>query len=121
MNSEAFNNLTKAQKLYVESIREIGKNSLGFDLTKTDWTRKELVAVSTIRQSNDDVPNWIVKDHSRRVTRGVYSIPEVVLEPDASMVDIPDDSDIKTVSDDLDDTIQVSDDMLVEADSIETL
>ena len=82
MNSEAFNNLTKAQKLYVESIREIGKNSLGFDLTKTDWTRKELVAVSTIRQSNDDVPNWIVKDHSRRVSRGVYSIPEVVLQED---------------------------------------
>ena len=110
MNSEAFNNLTKAQKLYVESIREIGGGQLGFDLTKTDWTRKELVAVSTIRQNNDDVPNWIVKDHSRRVIRGVYSIPEVVLEPE-----------IETVSDDLDDTIQVSDDMLVEADYIETL
>jgi len=79
MNNEAFNNLTKAQKLYVESIREIGGSQLGFDLTKTDWTRKELVAVSTIRQNNDDVPNWIVKDHSRRVSRGVYSIPEVVL------------------------------------------
>ena len=96
MNSEAFNNLTKAQKLYVESIREIGGIQLGFDITKTDWTRKELVAVSTIRQSNDDVPNWIVKDHSRRVTRGVYSIPEVALEADTSMVDIAclDESDI---------------------------
>ena len=79
MNSEAFNNLTKAQKLYVESIREIGGTQLGFDIMKSNWTRKELVAVSTVRQNNDDVPNWIVKDHSRRVSRGVYSIPEVLL------------------------------------------
>jgi len=34
--------------------------------------------VSMKRQSNDDVPNWIVKDMSRRVGRGVYAIPEIV-------------------------------------------
>jgi len=72
-----FKNLTKAQQLYVESIREIGGTQLGYDLTKSNWTRKELVAVSLIRQGNDDVPNWIVKDHSRRVGRGIYAIPEV--------------------------------------------
>jgi hypothetical protein len=74
-----FKNLTKAQQLYVESIREIGGIQLGYDLTKSNWTRKELVAVSLIRQGNDDVPNWIVKDHSRRVGRGLYAIPEVAM------------------------------------------
>ena len=107
MTSEAFNNLTKTQQLYVESIREIGGTQLGYDLTKSDWTRKELTAVSMIRQSNDDVPNWIVKDLSRRVSRGVYSIPEVVLEVVVEPVS--------------DDTIQVSDDMVVEEESHATV
>ena len=75
--NEAFNKLTKSQQMYVESIRKIG-GEWGYDLTKTNWTRKELVAVSMKRQSNDDVPNWIVKDASRRVGRGVYYIPEIV-------------------------------------------
>ena len=59
MNNEAFNNLTKSQRLYVESIRTIGGTQLGYDMTKTNWTRKELVAVSMIRQNNDDVPNAV--------------------------------------------------------------
>ena len=71
-----FNELTKTQQLYVESIRTIG-GAWGYDLTKRNWTRKELVAISMIRQGNDDVPNWIVKDKARRVGRGVYSIPEI--------------------------------------------
>ena len=71
-----FNELTKTQQLYVESIRTIG-GGWGYDLTKRNWTRKELVSVSMIRQGNDDVPNWIVKDKARRVGRGVYSIPEI--------------------------------------------
>jgi len=71
-----FEQLTKSQQMYVESIRKIG-GEWGYDLTKTNWTRLELVAVSMKRQGNDDVPNWIVKDLSRRVGRGVYSIPEV--------------------------------------------
>ena len=75
--NEAFNKLTKSQQMYVESIRKIG-GEWGYDLRKTNWTRKELVAVSMKRQSNDDVPNWIVKDAARRVSRGVYYIPEVV-------------------------------------------
>ena len=74
--NEAYNKLTKAQQMYVDSIRTIGEG-WGYDLTKTNWTRKELTAVSMLRQKNDDVPNWIVKDKSRRVGRGVYSIPEV--------------------------------------------
>jgi hypothetical protein len=76
--NEAFNKLTKTQQMYVESVRKIG-GEWGYDLTKTNWTRLELTAVSMKRQGNDDVPNWIVKDQSRRVSRGVYSVPEIVM------------------------------------------
>jgi len=91
--NEAFNKLTKSQQMYVESIRKIG-GEWGYDLTKTNWTRQELVAVSMKRQSNDDVPNWIVKDMSRRVGRGVYAIPEIVDTPesdsnDSVVIDVP--------------------------------
>ena len=79
MNNSLYNKLTKVQQMYVDSIRGIGEQ-WGYDLTKTDWTRRELVAISMKRQGNDDVPNWIVKDQSRRVGRGVYSIPELPLE-----------------------------------------
>tara|TARA_Y100000034_G_C6796879_1_gene357225 strand:+ start:238 stop:567 length:330 start_codon:yes stop_codon:yes gene_type:complete len=106
MNNEAFNNLTKSQQLYVESIRTIGGAQLGYDITKTNWTRKELVAVSLIRQNNDDVPNWIVKDHSRRVARGLYAIPEL---PISLQEDV-----YHSITDDLDDDITISDDMIVQ-------
>ena len=112
MYTEAFNNLTKAQQLYVESIREIGGNQLGYDLTKSNWTRKELIAVSLIRQNNDDVPNWIVKDHSRRVGRGVYSVPEVVTDVSPGHGVEGDNLSDMHIADDMDDTIQVSDDQL---------
>ena len=79
MNNSHYNELTPTQRHYVDSIRTIGKQ-WGYDLTKTNWTRGELVAVSMKRQGNDDVPNWIVKDQSRRVSRGVYAIPEIPLE-----------------------------------------
>ena len=75
-NNALFEQLTKPQQMYVESIREIGAD-WGYDLTKSNWTRKELVAISMKRQGNDDVPNWIVKDNARRVERGVYAIPEL--------------------------------------------
>jgi len=119
MNNEAYNNLTKAQQLYVDSIREVGGIQLGYDLTKTNWTRKELVAVSMIRQNNDDVPNWIVKDHARRVSRGVYSVPEVVVDVSPGhevegdgLADGLQQTDTHVI-DDMDDTIQVSDDIMV--------
>jgi len=79
MNNQMYNELTHPQRAYVNSIRTIGEQ-WGYDLTKTDWTRSELVAISMKRQGNDDVPNWIVKDQSRRVGRGVYAIPELPLE-----------------------------------------
>ena len=115
MNNEAFNNLTKSQQLYVESIRTIGGTQLGYDMTKTNWTRKELIAVSMIRQNNDDVPNWIVKDKSRRVARGLYAISELPLElveetPTTETLT----TDPLTITDDIDADITVSDDMVTQ-------
>ena len=85
MNTEAFNNLTKAQQLYVESIREIGGNQLGYDLTKSNWTR---------------------------VGRGVYSVPEVVTDVSPGHGVEGDNLSDMHIADDMDDTIQVSDDQL---------
>ena len=110
MNNDAFNNLTKPQQLYVESIRTIGGTQLGYDMTKTNWTRKELVAVSMIRQNNDDVPNWIVKDHARRVARGLYAIPELP----SQLVEETLTTDPLTITDDIDPDIMVSDDMVTQ-------
>jgi len=110
MNNEAFNNLTKSQQLYVESIRTIGGTQLGYDMTKSNWTRKELIAVSMIRQNNDDVPNWIVKDKSRRVARGLYLINEVPLE----LVEETPTTETFTVTDDINADITVSDDMVAQ-------
>ena len=109
--NEAFNKLTKTQQMYVESVRTIG-GDWGYDLTKTNWTRLELTAVSMKRQGNDDVPNWIVKDQSRRVGRGVYAIPEIVDVSPGHEIDGDGLSDSIAVSDDLDPSVGVQDDIL---------
>ena len=83
--NELYNKLTGTQRAYVDSIRTIGA-TWGYDLTKTNWTPAQLTSASMKRQGNDDVPNWIVKDQARRVSRGVYAIPEIQLDyaiPDA--------------------------------------
>ena len=87
-NNQLYNELTKTQQMYVDSIRSIG-NQWNYDLTKSNWTRAELVSISMKRQGNDDVPNWIVKDQSRRVSRGVYAIPELPLEATDDLADVP--------------------------------
>ena len=72
-----YNNLTEARKAYVDRILEFGQ-AVGIDLTDMTFSRKQLKAVSLSFKDNDDVPNWIVKNHDRRARQGVYTIPEVV-------------------------------------------
>jgi hypothetical protein len=72
-----YSNLTEARKAYVDRILEFGQ-AVGIDLTDMTFSRKQLKAVSLSFKDNDDVPNWIVKDHDRRAMQGVYTIPEVV-------------------------------------------
>jgi hypothetical protein len=72
-----YDNLTEARKAYVDRILEFGQ-AVGIDLTDMTFSRKQLKAISLSFKDNDDVPNWIVKDHDRRARQGVYTIPEVV-------------------------------------------
>ena len=72
-----YKNLTEARKAYVDKIVEHAPD-LGIDLEEMTFSRKQLRLVSLSFKDNDDVPNWIVKDHDRRAMQGVYIIPEVV-------------------------------------------
>ena len=78
VNAEwVYKNLTEARKAYVDRIVEHAPD-LGIDLEDMTFSRKQLRLVSLSFKDNDDVPNWIVKDHDRRAMQGVYIIPEVV-------------------------------------------
>jgi hypothetical protein len=69
--------LTKSQTKYVHAIIEHA-STVGVAVNKLNFSRAELRLISLTYKSNDDVPNWIVKDHSRRVGRGLYAVPEVM-------------------------------------------
>ena len=75
-NNDAYNNLTSRQKVYVDAIRQHGADC-GIDLTKTEYSRAELRQVSMKMKGKKWIPNWITHDKSRRVGRGMFSIPEV--------------------------------------------
>ena len=98
-----YSNLTEARKAYVDRILEFGQ-AVGIDLTDMTFSRKQLKAVSLSFKDNDDVPNWIVKDHDRRAMQGVYTIPEVVEKftggsPLSSMTLVVEDFDDNNVDD----------------------
>jgi len=69
-------NLTARRFAYVEAIREHAP-ALGIDITKDTFSRAELRQVSMAWKSKIWIPNWITHDQSRRVGRGMFSIPEV--------------------------------------------
>jgi len=74
-----YNNLTKRQKVYVDAIREHA-DALNIDITKTEYSRAELRQISMTMKGKIWIPNWITHDHSRRVSRGVFLIPEVAID-----------------------------------------
>ena len=69
--------LTKSQTKYVHAIIEHAPTHK-VNVNKVNFSRAELRLISLTYKSNDDVPNWIVKDHSRRAGRGLYAVPEVM-------------------------------------------
>ncbi len=71
-----FDKLTRTQKLYIERIKEFAEG-LYIDTQDIIFSRKQLQLVSSSFKDNNDVPNWIVKDMSRRAGVGAYIIPEV--------------------------------------------
>lgn len=76
MNNDAYNNLTSRQKVYVDAVRQHA-DDCGIDTTKTEYSRAELRLVSMKMKGKVWIPNWITHDKSRRMGRGVFSIPEV--------------------------------------------
>jgi len=71
-----YNELSNRQKAYIDAVIEHAP-ALGIDLTKTNFSRAELRQVSMTHKGKKWIPNWITHDVSRRVERGVFSIPEI--------------------------------------------
>ena len=69
--------LTKTQQKYVDSIIE-HSDALGIDINKVNFSRAELRLVSMMIKGKMWIPNWITHDQSRRVDRGLFSIPEIM-------------------------------------------
>ena len=70
-------NLSKRQMAYVTAITTHAP-ALGIDTNKTEFSRAELRQVSMSLKGKRWIPNWITHDQSRRTSRGVFSIPEVM-------------------------------------------
>jgi len=68
--------LSKTQQKYVNAIIEHAPNA-GVDINKANFSRAELRLISMAVKGKKWIPNWITHDQSRRVDRGVFSIPEV--------------------------------------------
>ena len=76
--------LSKTQQKYIDAIIEHSE-AVGVDTNKTNFSRAELRLISMALKGKKWIPNWITHDQSRRVSRGVFSIPEVMdtLNPQA--------------------------------------
>lgn len=70
-------NLSNRQMVYLNAIMELAP-TLGIDLNKNTFSRAELRQVSMALKGKKWIPNWITHDHSRRSSRGVFLIPEIM-------------------------------------------
>ncbi len=69
--------LSKTQQKYIDAIIE-HSDAVGVKTNKTNFSRAELRLISMSLKGKKWIPNWITHDQSRRVDRGVFSIPEVM-------------------------------------------
>ena len=69
--------LSNQQQKYIDAVVSHAPD-LGIDTTKTDYSRAELRQVSMRMKGKVWIPNWITHDQSRRVSRGVFSVPEIM-------------------------------------------
>ena len=111
--------ISKQQLKYISAVVEHAPD-LGIDTTKTNYSRAELRQVSMRMKGKVWIPNWITHDQSRRVSRGVFSVPEIT-EHALATTNVPE-SVVPVVSDVTDDlsefgNVVVGDDMpLVESE-----
>tara|TARA_R110002167_G_scaffold140655_1_gene328580 strand:- start:280 stop:630 length:351 start_codon:yes stop_codon:yes gene_type:complete len=115
-----YNELSNRQKNYIDSIVSEAP-ALGINTNKGIFSRAELRQVSMVSKGKKWIPNWITHDVSRRADRGVFHIPEVMdrvstmnVQPGQG-VEGDELADVVQVNDDMDATIMVSDDVMVEA------
>tara|TARA_Y100000034_G_scaffold87327_1_gene104738 strand:- start:38 stop:415 length:378 start_codon:yes stop_codon:yes gene_type:complete len=122
-----YNELTSRQKVYVDAIMEHA-NELNINVNKTEFSRAELRQVSMKLKGKVWIPNWITHDVSRRAGRGVLNIPEVmdgmenlkaesVADNIIKNTSVVTSNDTLAISDDLDDSVYVPDDMVSTADT----
>lgn len=72
----AYDALSNRQRAYVDAVIEHAP-ALNIDIAKDDFSRAELRQISMTMKGKKWIPNWITHDQSRRVARGVFSIPEI--------------------------------------------
>ena len=68
--------LSNQQTKYVDAIIEHAPAN-GVAVNKINFSRAELRLISMAWKGKKWIPNWITHDLSRRVGRGMFSIPEV--------------------------------------------
>jgi len=73
----SYSELSNRQASYVDAIIEHAP-ALGLNTSKVSFSRAELRQVSMAHKGKVWIPNWITHDMSRRVSRGVFDIPEVM-------------------------------------------
>ena len=106
----ALSNLKPRQQKFVEFLMESGHTNPDEVVFKRNYLKNIANAFGA-----EWAPAWIVKDLSRVTNRGFYAVPElaelineqVVLEEEVVEEEMP-------ITDDMDDTITVSDDMVAE-------
>ena len=72
----AYDTLSNRQRAYVDAVIEHAP-ALNIDIAKDDFSRAELRQISMTLKGKKWIPNWITHDQSRRVARGIFSIPEI--------------------------------------------
>ena len=108
--------LTKQQQAYVSDVIKHAP-ALSIDTNKVNYSRAELRQVSMATKGNKWIPNWITHDVSRRVDRGIFSVPEIHEQYLATGGSYTKPEDDTTVSEDdttVDaSTVTVNDDMVI--------
>ena len=119
--------LSKQQLKYVNAVVEHA-NDLGIDTTKINYSRAELRQVSMRMKGKVWIPNWITHDQSRRVARGVFSVPEITEHATASVTaNVPDSVDpldnivVDTTNDASLDDVVVGDETPLEETAVMTI
>ena len=98
--------LSKQQQTYVSAVLEHAP-TLSIDTNKVNYSRAELRQVSMAFKGKKWIPNWITHDLSRRVDRGIFSIPEIHEQYLASVAHAGEHDAVEVENDD----IVISDDM----------